>query len=277
MDDKLREKGVSEWKELVDGPLLGLAIGLLGGAIAAVAPNASLPWIFELAWVVLSIHFVWHLFRTRRWTTRVIANCILIPLIAVGLFALKKHLPTFREPPTANEIAEAVKEKMSKTEDINTQQTVIAQATPQEKSEPKTKKRLPNKPVTKPGAGAPPSATPASSQPPPIQAHLTISQSREISTRQDAPTATKVIVQTDRVFSSLKLVLQCDGPLVDGSATVGTSGMVQMMVGFGVVKDHPNIFAYSYGSSVPPFGPANPLIVTLWSKDPITCNQAAAF
>jgi len=53
--------------------------------------------------------------------------------------------------------------------------------------------------------------------------------------------------------------------------------MAQTMVSGGVLRDHPNVAAYSYGSSVPPFGPANPLVIDVWSKEPVTCNQAATF
>jgi len=109
-------------------------------------------------------------------------------------------------------------------------------------------------------------------------AHLSATQSEKISTRLDAPFETEVIIQTDKTFPALKLLMQCDKPLLDAHATISqTSGMVQMMVSSGIVRDHPNVVVYSYGSSTPPFGPANPLIIDVWSKKSVTCKQIATF
>ena len=111
-----------------------------------------------------------------------------------------------------------------------------------------------------------------------LQAHLSVSQSLLISTRSDAPFATKVVIQTDKEFPSLRFVMQCDKPLVDTEyALGGTSGMAQQMVSSGLAPGRPNTVLYSYGSSTPPFGPANPLIIELWSKEAVTCNQVATF
>lgn len=110
--------------------------------------------------------------------------------------------------------------------------------------------------------------------PPAELAHLTVSQSRKISTRVDAPTQTEVIIQTDKVFPTLKLVLQCDKPLIEAEP-VGVG--IATMVGYGVVKEHPNVVVYSYESAVPPFGPAHPVVINVWSKEPVTCNQVATF
>jgi hypothetical protein len=113
---------------------------------------------------------------------------------------------------------------------------------------------------------------------PPNSANLAISQTPKISTRSDAPYETEVVIQTTTSFPSLKMLVQCDKQLVYAQPSIGgTAGTVQMMVSFGVLKDHPNIFSYSYGSSTPPFGPANPVVVDVWSRDPVTCNQAATF
>ncbi len=134
---------------------------------------------------------------------------------------------------------------------------------------PAIPKSAPLRSQTPPPSGSPPQS---------LQAHLSVSQSSLISTRPDAPVATKVVVQTDRDFPALRFVMQCDKPLVDAEyALGGGSGMVQMMVSSGLAKGHPNIYVYSYGSSTPPFGPANPLIIEVWSKEPVTCNQVATF
>src|SRR5262249_2192984 len=113
---------------------------------------------------------------------------------------------------------------------------------------------------------------------PPTSAHLSLTQSQKISTRPDAAVETEVVIQTDVVFPTLKLVMQCDQPLVDAQPTIGgAGGMVQMAVSSGIVSDHPNVVVYSYGSSIPPFGPANPLVINVWSKQAVACNQVSTF
>jgi hypothetical protein len=105
-----------------------------------------------------------------------------------------------------------------------------------------------------------PAPTPAPGIAPSMQAHLTVSQSPKISTRPDTPNETEVVVQTDKVFSSLKFAMQCDKPLVDANPSVGGgTGSVQMMVGGGVLRDRPNVVVYSYGSSVPPIWASKPV------------------
>jgi hypothetical protein len=134
------------------------------------------------------------------------------------------------------------------------------------------------KPRPKPEQPSTPSSAPPSGPTPTLQAHLIVTQSQKISTRADAPAETEVVVQTDNTFPSLKFVMQCNKLLVDASATIGgTGGTVQMMVSSGVLREHPNVFVYSYGSSTPPFSPSNPLIIDVWSKEPVKCNQVATF
>lgn len=136
---------------------------------------------------------------------------------------------------------------------------------------PLPEKSKPSTPSQKP-ASAPPKSQPPL---PPANGALTVSQSSKISTRPDAPYETEIVIQTTVAFPELKFALQCDQDLVYGNASTG--GGVSMMVRSGVLKDRPNVFIYSYGSSVPPFDPAHPLVVDVWSKEPVTCNQAATF
>jgi hypothetical protein len=113
---------------------------------------------------------------------------------------------------------------------------------------------------------------------PPNSEKLTISQTSKISTRADAPYETEIVIQTTDSFPSLKMLVQCDKPIVDAQPSIGgTMGTAQMMVSYGLLKDHPNVIAYSYGSSVPPFSPANPIVIDAWSKEPMTCKQVATF
>jgi hypothetical protein len=115
----------------------------------------------------------------------------------------------------------------------------------------------------------------------PHAAVLRVSQSPspDKSTREDAPVKTRVVVQTDTEFPTLRLAVECDGPLVDGNgSTAGFNGMSSMMMtSQGIVSGHPNIFVLTYQSATPPFGPANPVILNLWSKSPISCAHATTF
>lgn len=107
-------------------------------------------------------------------------------------------------------------------------------------------------------------------------AALTVSQKSDISTDANAPQKTDVVVQTTRDFPSLKFALKCNGPIAHGSGSVGNGG-VMFMTSQGVVEGHPNIFVLTYQSASPPFGPANPLHLSLWSKEPINCTGASTF
>lgn len=107
-------------------------------------------------------------------------------------------------------------------------------------------------------------------------AELTVSQKSDISTDANAPRKTDVVVQTTRDFPSLKFALKCDGPIAHGSGAVGNGG-VMFMTSQGVVKGHPNIFVLTYQTASPPFGPANPLHFSLWSKETIHCTRASTF
>lgn len=139
----------------------------------------------------------------------------------------------------------------------------------------------PTRPVTpsiRPIPGGKPVKEPQKPSLPPNNGKLKISQTPKTSTRADAPYETEVVIQTTDIFPSLKMLVQCDGPVVDAQPSIGgTMGTVQMMISFGVLRDHPNVIAYSYGSSTPPFGPANPVVINVWSKAPITCDQVATF
>jgi hypothetical protein len=107
-----------------------------------------------------------------------------------------------------------------------------------------------------------------------VRGKLIITQSPDISTREDAPYKTRVVIQSNLDFPSLKLLVQCDGPLVDGAG--GVTG-IMIMTSQGVVTDHPNLFFLTYQSATQPFGPASPIILDLWSKQPIQYTQAATF
>lgn len=104
---------------------------------------------------------------------------------------------------------------------------------------------------------------------------MIITQKSDVSSRQDAPYKTKATVQSDIEFPSLKIAIQCSGPLVAGEGGPNTS--MVFMETFGVVNGHPDVFVYTYKSANPPFGPSNPLIFSFWSKQPVRCDKVSTF
>jgi hypothetical protein len=103
---------------------------------------------------------------------------------------------------------------------------------------------------------------------------LTISQTDKISTRSDAPYEIEVVIQSTVEFPELKLTFQCDKKLVNVEPmTVG----VFMMQQFGILQGHPNVYFEGYASATPPFGPANPLIFEVWTKEPAICAQVQSY
>src|SRR6267142_2702334 len=117
LEDTKGEKGINKWKELVDGPWLWAAIGLIGGSIASVAPVPTLPWIFGVAGIALTIHVFRHLLRGKG-ALRIVANVIVIPLIWLSLWRFHSYLLTKLPPAplTAEDIpriAEAVLAKIN--------------------------------------------------------------------------------------------------------------------------------------------------------------------
>ena len=104
-------------------------------------------------------------------------------------------------------------------------------------------------------------------------AELTVTQSPDVSSNADAPYKTRVVVQTTKEFPSLRLALECDGPILRGYGGVS----VMMVTSQGVVNGHPNIYVITYQAAMPPFGPANPMQISLWSKQPLICAKASTF
>ncbi len=190
---------------------------------------------------------------------------------ALALVLIYFQARAYKEPPTAKEIAHAVVQEEGKNVqtargEVPSQKPELEPAKP-----PSTVKPKKPQPKPKPNEVTPPSTSPP---PAPQTATLFITQSPDVSTRTDAAYKTRVVIQSNHDFPSLKLLVQCDGPLVDGSG--GFTGIL-MMTSQGVVKDHPNLFFLTYQSATPPFGPANPIVLTLWSKQPIQCKQVATF
>jgi hypothetical protein len=261
----------SRWRELGDSAWLWGAIGLIAGAAASVAPTQSLRWIFIVAWVALSMACIRHL-PPKKLPWRICVNFVTIMLIAGALYFLDRRiihsLPKPKDPSTATENAAAVvaleKEQglihgpgngQSPPMTTLSHRGDTVQRRPQSRSKPPESSAL--SPATAPATAA-----------------LTVTQSPDVSTDADAPYKTIVVVQTTREFPSLRLALECDGPIAHASG--GTNGMI-MMSSQGVVDGHPNVFVFTYGSAMPGFTPSNPLQVSVWSKQTIHCGKAITF
>lgn len=178
--------------------------------------------------------------------------------------ALQSQLRDIRnnevKPPSAQENAQAILALQDKQKE--TQKESVASAKPSPKPRPVVAPKPPEQPTQSPVVT------------PPQAAQLTITQSPDVSSRSDAPYLIRVVVQSNVVFPSLKLAIECDGPIVEGHG--GYAGAF-MMTSQGVVNGHPNIFVFTYQSAMPPFGPANPITLNFWSKQPIACTKAQTF
>jgi hypothetical protein len=251
-------------------PILWGGVGVLVGAIGVAY---SMKVIFVAAGCIFAVAVIrTQFFEGKKLYQKGLGNLALIALIGILLFILWRITPNPKEPATAEQIATAV---------INKQHEAIQPASgvpsiaPKKASEPdnpdvttKRPKRSGHTRRKLPGQSSTGETEPAS---PPTTARLILSQKSQISTREDAPYQTEVTVQTTVEFPTLKLLIRCDKPLVDGN---GGLNAIMMMTSQGVIKDHPNFYILTYQSAVPPFGPKNPIIVSLWSKEPVKCEAA---
>jgi len=245
-------------------------IGVIAGAAAATVNMAILFAVGGIA-IIFAV-FLAPLCQKLIW------NAGASVLILAALWGLWKITPKPKEPPTAQENAAAVValEDQRAAEKQAAQQASLPQSTPPPVTVPTSSKRpKPSEPPQVRGLvvlPAQPPPRPYSSAP--AVAHFTVTQSEDVSSHADAPHLTRVVIQTNVEFLHLKLALQCDGPIVEGR---GGTGGVMMMVSEGVANGYPNVFVFTYGSAIPPFGPSSPITISLWSKQPIHCDQATTF
>lgn len=240
------------WSPFLDWTVIAIPaiVGIVAWVIPVKEAQAIHKWMLTVGCIAFSALLYFQQYLTRREHAIEIAN-----------------LPTkadIAKLPTAKEIAKEVKTEMA-------QNVIPVVRAPSGKPTSHQSAGV-KKPETKTMEPAPGEV----SQPPANQAKLSISQQPDVSSREDAPYKTKVVVQTTIDFPSLKMIVQCDKPLVDGSAGL-SSGGVTMVTSQGVLKDHPNIFFFTYQSAAPQFGPANPIVFNLWAKEAIKCDQAATF
>jgi hypothetical protein len=115
------------------------------------------------------------------------------------------------------------------------------------------------------GRVAPPKTRP---QPPamlPPPEHIRYTESRAPSAIAGSPYGLQAIIQTDANIQPLSIGITCDGEIDDAKFFVaGISVMLEMADGFS--HDRKTfLLRFQY----PPITPANPLVVTLFSKVPI--------
>jgi hypothetical protein len=134
---------------------------------------------------------------------------------------------------------------------------------------PRTSKEGPK--VPSPNQGPPPTKE---SLLPPSSEVLSISQVSKVSTRANAPFEIEVVVQKKVAMPTLKMAIECDKPLIDARLLFGG---VRMMTQEGIVKDHPNIFIFSYESATPMFDQSHAVVVDFWAKEFPTCGKVATF
>jgi hypothetical protein len=260
------------------GPFWG-GVGLVAGALAA---TVNMGWLFVAAWFA----FVWAIIRGKpflqfgkSWAGG-LGNALLSVVVGVALFGLWRVAPKPKEPPqppTLAEITASIKAQ------VPSNPSKAAASAPTQTLPPKTapKRYTSGQPsVAKlPAATPAPQETQQPSQPPPQPGEhgvLTLTQTNQVSTRPDAPNHIRVVVQTTVSMPSLKLLVKCSGPLVEATPYTSAGGML-VMTGGGVVPADRTLIAYQYQSATPPFSPANPVIIDVWSEQPVTCAEARTF
>ena len=268
-----KEKGI-EWTNILDGPWLGLAIGVVAGSVASVSPTLTLPWIFFAAFLFSGVHLYRHIFRGKNARYKIISAVVWL-LMGFVLYVGRKRLiaslpPSPKDPPTAQENAKAV---IALENQQKPKQDIKPESAPRPQPPPKIHHGVTSQPKAQPEtAQSQPSTTNAPS-PPPV-AKLTVTQKLDVSDRLEFPYKTQVVVQSSLEFPTLRLAVECNGPIGDGDG--GVIG-VSMMVSQGVVAGHPNIYVLTYQSATSPLSPASPLTFYFWSKEPILCTRASTF
>jgi len=228
------------------------------------------------AMAYLGVHLTLHSAKTKQ--KKLFWTCvfIMLALLSCVFVALQKYrdvraqeglqskIMNMPRPPTAEQNAAAVialEEKRSKEQKEQAPATPVPGTTHPKQPKPPLRSTpqtiVPPSQLTSGGIGK-----------------LIVTQSPDISTRDDAPYLTRVVIQSTVEFSHLKLALECDGPIVDGHG--GVNGAMIMM-GEGVANGYPNVFVLTYQSASPAFGPSSPITLSLWSKNPIHCSRVTTF
>jgi hypothetical protein len=113
---------------------------------------------------------------------------------------------------------------------------------------------------------------PDSSPAPAHQGHLTVTQTRETSTRLEYPYRLKVVVQSDIDFPSLKFKLDCNGPI--GEIEGGIRSTLYITYN-GLNPQNRFQWMFGYVNASPSFGPSTPIIADIYAANPIACGHAS--
>lgn len=105
---------------------------------------------------------------------------------------------------------------------------------------------------------------------PPIVEGLRYTQRRVASPKTEAPYALEITIQASATIQPVGLLIECDGPIQEGSFHVVGQG-IYTMTSSGVVENNPNQFFLKFSS--PPLTPQTPLVVKLLSKSAIRVEQ----
>lgn len=106
-------------------------------------------------------------------------------------------------------------------------------------------------------------------------AKFSVSQKTLTTTRTDAPNHIRVVVQTTDEFPSLKFILKCTQPIVEAGGGVRANLFTNQ--GSGINPNDKRFWMFTYGSSFPPFGPDNPMVIDVWSASPNECREASTY
>jgi len=99
--------------------------------------------------------------------------------------------------------------------------------------------------------------------------HIRYTESRAPSTIAGSPYGLQAIIQTDATIQPVSIGITCDGEIYDAKAFVAGIG-VMMSVAEGFSRDRKTfLLRFQY----PPITPANPLVVTLFSKTAIRIQK----
>ncbi len=117
-----------------------------------------------------------------------------------------------------------------------------------------------------------PSQTTTSTSPPPILRHLRFTEQRIPSDKPESPYGLRVIIQTDISTQPTSLQLQFDGPIDNGTFFVTGQGI--MMNVLTTRSSDGRTFGLSF--AFPPWTPASPIVVTIYSKGAVRVTGLAA-
>jgi hypothetical protein len=252
-------------------------IGVISGYAAAVLPAWA---IFLIGFAIIAFGIVrsFYLAGELKWRNWVNIGAPVL-LVALVLNVALYFFPKPKEPPSADQIAERVIQKLEEPgQDIN--KDALNKPPEEPIQHPPSKHRVVapknSRPVEKPPETEREISPKGELEFGPLsyredRATLAVVQNERTSTRSDAPFETQVVVQTNKEFPSLNLIIQCDKEIMDSKLnTNGTRAAMNVREG----KVANNVFVYSYGMQSPPFGPANPIVVDLWSKEKLVCSAA---